>query len=208
MLTAVAALRVRKDFKPAPARNVGGGFMSKDTNTTDFETAAMPYLNEIFGVATRLIGSRSEAEDLVQEVYMQAWKSFHCFEIGTNCRAWLFRILFNKHHHHRRKLLRWRRTKTDEVNLDQFPCDAPPVCEHLNDREILLAVERLPQCYREAVLLADVQDFSYKEIAAIMCVPVGTVMSRLSRGRKLLRSELADVATAYGIKKNRRTREM
>jgi len=200
-LTAGTALRVRKEFKPAPALNTGSGVMSKDTQRIDFEASAMPYLNEIFGVAARLVGSRAEAEDLVQEVFMQAWKSFHCFELGTNCRAWLFRILFNKHHHHRRKLLRWRRIKTDEVNLEQIPSDDPPVSEHLNDAEILLALEQLPQCYREVVLLADVQEFSYKEIAAILRVPAGTVMSRLSRGRKLLRSELADVATAYGIKK-------
>lgn len=200
MVTADAALRSRKEFKPAPALNVGNGVMSKDMKRTDFDAAAMPYLNEIFGVAARLVGSRAEAEDLVQEVYMQAWKSFHCFELGTNCRAWLFRILFNKHHHHRRKLLRWRRIKTDDVNLEQISCDDPPVSEHLNDAEILLALEQLPQCYRDVVLLADVQECSYKEIAAILRVPAGTVMSRLSRGRKLLRSELADVATAYGIK--------
>ncbi len=202
MVTADAALSARKGFtsRVTTARNVGGSITSRDTNRADFEAAAMPYLNEIFGVAARLVGSRVEAEDLVQEVFMQAWKSFHCFKIGTNCRAWLFRILFNKHHHHRRNLLRWRRIKTDEVNFEQLPSDAPPVSEHLNDREILLALERLPQCYREVVLLSDVQEFAYKEIAAILRVPAGTVMSRLSRGRKLLRSELADVAAGYGIK--------
>ena len=200
MATANAALRLRSDFTHAPALNIGGNINSKAKNSADFDAAAMPYLKEIFGVAARLVGNRAEAEDLVQEVYMQAWKSFHCFELGTNCRAWLFRILFNKHHHHRRKLMRWRRIKTDDANLEQIPCNDSPVSEHLSDTEVLLALERLRHCYREVVLLADVQDFSYKEIAAILHVPVGTVMSRLSRGRKLLRSELADVAATYGIK--------
>ena len=203
MATADAALRLRSDFTPAPALNIGGNIISKAKNSADFDAAAMPFLNEIFGVAARLVGNRAEAEDLVQEVYMQAWKSFHCFELGTNCRAWLFRILFNKHHHHRRNLLRWKRNKTDEVNLDRIPSDDSPVSEHLDDKEILFALAQLPQCYREVVLLADVQDFSYKEIAARLRVPVGTVMSRLSRGRKLLRHELADVAATYGIKETR-----
>lgn len=171
---------------------------SGDVKSKDFETAAIPHLNELFRTAARLVGSRTEAEDLIQETYCQAWKSFHRFKLGTNCRAWLFRILFNKAHHHR-KWLFWKKTHDCEANLVEALSYTPPVNEQLEDEEILCALERLPQRYREVALLVDVEEFSYKEVAEILRVPIGTVMSRLSRGRKLLRVELADVAKSYGI---------
>lgn len=173
--------------------------VNSDDKAQAYEREALPFLDDIFRVAARMVGSRTEAEDLVQEVFMQAWKSFHHFELGTNCRAWLFRILFHKLNHHRRKSLPWKRFKDDEANLEQLPDPQPAFSEHLSDKEILLALERLPACYREVVLLTDVHEFSYKETADILRVPLGTVMSRLSRGRKLLRHALADVAAAYGI---------
>lgn len=130
---------------------------------------------------------------------MQAWKSFDRFKLGTNCRAWLFRILFNKAHRHR-KWLFWRNTHdSDELLLEALRYE-PSVSEQLSDEEVLRALERLPHCYREVVLLADVEEFSYKEIAGILDAPIGTVMSRLSRGRRLLRVELAGMAESYGIK--------
>ncbi|MBC7929042.1 MAG: sigma-70 family RNA polymerase sigma factor [Rubrivivax sp.] len=169
----------------------------------DFEAAALPHLNELFRTAARLVGNRTEAEDLIQETYLQAWKSFHRFELGTNCRAWLFRILLNKAHHQRRWLF-WRKSHDSEAELENSLEYRSPINEQLADEEMLLALARLPRPYRAAVLLADVEDFSYKEIAALQRVPIGTVMSRLSRGRKLLRAELADVAESYGIKNEKK----
>jgi RNA polymerase sigma-70 factor (ECF subfamily) len=166
----------------------------------DFEAAAMPHLNDLFRTAYRVIGNRSEAEDLVQEAYLQAWKSFHRFELGTNCRAWLFKILFHVIHHHRRKWFNVSLFKESDDFLEEVLIYEPPVSQSLNDEEVLTAMEKIPQQYREVVLLADVEELAYKEIADALSIPVGTVMSRLSRGRKLLRKELADFAADYGIK--------
>lgn len=170
----------------------------------DFEAAALPHLKDLYRTAMRLVADRAQAEDLVQETYLQAWKSFHRFQMGTNCRAWLFKILLNKINHHRRKW--FRLIKETEEGLEGLTYE-PPVPEHLHDEDILQALERLPAHYREAVLLADVQEFSYKEVAFILKIRVGTVMSRLSRGRKLLRVELAGVAESYGIKNTRKESE-
>lgn len=162
----------------------------------------MPHLHELFRTATRLVGSAAEAEDLIQETYCQAWKSFQRFELGTNCRAWLFRILFNRANHHRKSLF-WRKAHICDAKSVESIRFTPPVNEQLADAEILRALARLPRCYREAVQMVDVEDHSYKEAAKLLRVPLGTVMSRLSRGRKLLRAALADVAKSYGIKRGR-----
>jgi RNA polymerase sigma-70 factor (ECF subfamily) len=160
----------------------------------------MPHIDALYRTAARVVGDRTEAEDLVQETYLQAWKSFHRFEPGTNCRAWLFKILFHVIQHHRRKWYSSRGNETDEL-LEQTVAYEPPVSQHLTDEDVLAALEKIPQQYRDVVLLADVEEFSYKEVAATLKIPVGTVMSRLSRGRKLLRSELAGLADAYGFRK-------
>jgi RNA polymerase sigma-70 factor, ECF subfamily len=172
----------------------------RSNKTDDFESAAMPHLDALFRTAARVVGDRTEAEDLLQEAYLQAWKSFHRFEPGTNCRAWLFKILFHVIQHHRRKWYSSRGHETDEL-LEQTVAYEPPVAQHLKDEEVLAAFDRLPRQYRDVVLLADVEEFSYKEVAQALKIPVGTVMSRLSRGRKLLRSELAGFAEGYGINK-------
>jgi RNA polymerase sigma-70 factor (ECF subfamily) len=173
----------------------------RSASKEEFESAALPHLNDLYRTAARVIGNRTEAEDLVQEAYLQAWKSFHRFEPGTNCRAWLFKILFHVIQHHRRK---WYSSKlvqeSDDILLQDTVQYEPPVPQHLSDEDVLAALERMPVLYREAVLLADVQEFSYKEVAATLGVPVGTVMSRLSRGRKLLRAELSEIASSYGIR--------
>jgi RNA polymerase sigma-70 factor (ECF subfamily) len=170
------------------------------TKEEDFEAAAMPHLNDLFRTAARVLGDRAEAEDLVQEAYLQAWKSFHRFELGTNCRAWLFKILFHVIHHHRRKWFNISLFKEGDDFLEDTLIYEAPVPQNLNDEEVLEAVEKIPRQYREVVLLADVEELAYKEIAEALSIPVGTVMSRLSRGRKLLRKELADFAESYGIK--------
>ena len=178
------------------ANRFEAGAASKEES---FEEAAMPHLDDLFRTAIRVIGDRAEAEDLLQETYLQAWKSFHRFEPGTNCRAWLFKILFHVVHHHRRKRFRFSFVADGEELLENYLTYEPPVTERLRDEDVLAALEKVPEKYREVVLLSDVEEFSYKEIADILTVPIGTVMSRLSRGRQILRKELADFAAAYRI---------
>src|SRR6476646_3832593 len=149
-----------------------------------FEVEAMPHLNDIFRTATRLVGDRARAEDVAQEVYLQAWKSFHRFESGTNCRAWLFKILFHCVNHHRRKWFRFPQLKETEEFLETNLVSAPPIPDKLTDEDILAALDRIPTDFRSIVLLVDVEEFSYREASDILTIPIGTVMSRLSRGRK------------------------
>jgi RNA polymerase sigma-70 factor (ECF subfamily) len=161
-----------------------------------FEEVAMPHMNDLFRAASSMLGSRSEAEDIVQETYLQAWKSFHRFTPGTNCRAWLFKILFHVVQHHRRKWFKFRIVKEEEENLETTLVYEPPVAQDLSDEDVLAAFRQIPQAYREVVLLSDVYDFTYKEIHETLDIPIGTVMSRLSRGRQLLRAQLSDFAGA------------
>ncbi len=165
----------------------------------DFESAALPHINDLFRTARRVIGSQTEAEDVVQETYLQAWKSFHRFEPGTNCRAWLFKILFHVVSHHRRKLFKLPIADVAEETLAEIAIYTPAPNQRLADEEVLAAFDKLPQLYRAVVMLADVQEFSYKEIAATLDIPLGTVMSRLNRGRKILRQSLSSSKIAAGF---------
>ena len=175
-------------------------FSRPDIRVEDFEAAAMPHFADLYRTAKWLVQNSGEAEDLVQEVYLEAWKSYHRFQPGTNCRAWLFKILFHRLHHFRRRWIKASKVDAFE-GLEQDDIASPPaVAEEIQDADILLALEKLPMEFREVVLLADVQEFSYKEVADTMRIPVGTVMSRLSRGRKLLREALSEVAKSYGIR--------
>lgn len=131
---------------------------------------------------------------------MEAWKSFHRFTAGTNCRAWLFKILFHVISHHRRKWFA-RFVFQEPSTLESTLVSRPSVPEHLTDQEILRAFRKIPQQFAEVVLLADVQEFSYQEIHETLGIPIGTVMSRLSRGRQLLRSHLAERAAMAGIRR-------
>jgi RNA polymerase sigma-70 factor (ECF subfamily) len=182
-----------------PAFNISSVFFSKHQRTDEFEKAALPHLNELYRVAARLLGDSAKAEDAVQEVYLHAWKSFDRFELGTNCRAWLFKILVNTVHHYRRKWFSPRLVKESEEILEQAEAVPVSMPEHLTDTEIIRALDRVPVEYRAAVVLADVEEFSYKEIAGMLNVPIGTVMSRLSRGRRMLREQLGELARSYGI---------
>lgn len=164
----------------------------------DFETVALPHLNDLYRAARHTLGNQTEAEDVVQEAFLQAWKSFQRFTPGTNCRAWLFKILFHVIQHHRRK--NWRLQtlgEQEEFLLETLPYEAP-LAQRLTDEEVLAALNRVPEHFRAVIVLADVEEFAYKEIAQILNVPIGTVMSRLNRGRKLLRQELAEYAQASG----------
>ena len=171
----------------------------RKANLDEFEAEAVPHLNDLYRTAVRLMGNPAHADDVIQETYLKAWKSFHQFEKGTNCRAWLFRIMFNAIHDHRRRWFNVKVVGEEEAQLETKLPYAPPVPDKLADEEILGALDETPSNYREAVLLADVEEFAYKDIAKALGVPIGTVMSRLSRGRKLLRTTLAGVAGAYGI---------
>ena len=163
-----------------------------------FEAAALPYLDELYRTARRMLGDPSRAEDIVQEVFLRAWRSFHTFD-GANCRAWLFRILVNAVHDYRRRVYKRQQADDSEAILERQAAPPPPPPVELTDASVLEAIDALPEVYRDVLLLADVQEFSYKEIAAMTGLRMGTVMSRLSRGRGKLRELLADVAGSYGI---------
>ena len=177
----------------------------------EFEEVAVVHLDRLFQMALRLCRNRSEAEDLVQETYLRAFRHFDQFDPGTNCRAWLFAILHNTFVNRvkrgGRELL-----ELDEGELDRVEVDSAEVratianpeeefFKHVVDADLVEALERLPLRFREVVLLADVEECSYKEIAQICGVPVGTVMSRLFRGRQLLRKALV---TAYRERRSMR----
>jgi RNA polymerase sigma-70 factor (ECF subfamily) len=166
-----------------------------------FEVEAMPHLNDLFRTALRMTGERGHAEDVVQEVYLQAWRSFERFEAGTNCRAWLYKILFHCVSHQRRKWFRFPLLKENEEFLEANLVQPAAVAQEITDGEILTALDELPCEFRSVVLLVDVEEFAYKEVAEILAIPIGTVMSRLSRGRGLLRRHLAQLARTYGIGK-------
>ena len=172
--------------------------MNADRSIVVFEEEALPHLPDLYRAAAAITRSRTEAEDAVQEAYLQALKSFHRFAPGTNCRAWLFRILFHVISHQRRK---WfgRFVYSEREVLEQTASYVSPVPEELTDDEMIAAFRKLPRQFAEVVLLCDVQEFSYKEIQEALGIPIGTVMSRLSRGRQLLRSQLANCVARAGI---------
>lgn len=159
----------------------------------------MPHLGDLFRTALRMTGERSQAEDVIQDVYLQAWRSFGRFETGTNCRAWLYKILFHCASHHRRKWFRFPSLHESEEFLEANLTQPETIGEHVTDADILKALDAIPSEFRAAVLLVDVEEFAYKEVAEILAVPIGTVMSRVSRGRALLRKRLTETARLYGI---------
>jgi len=162
---------------------------SRSITVEEFESEALPHLKHLYQTAAHVIGDRTEAEDLVQQTYLQAWKAFDRFQPGTNCRAWLFQILFNVIRHHRRGWFSRRVLVDCDFFEDVLPGENP-VPDTLTDEDILFALDRVPQSFREVLLLVDVQEFSYKEAAETLGIPIGTVMSRVSRGRDLLRNQL------------------
>jgi RNA polymerase sigma-70 factor (ECF subfamily) len=178
------------------------GAVAEGSNRDRFETEAMPHLADIFRTALRVTSDRAAAEDVIQEVYLQAWRSFDRFEAGTNCRAWLYKILFHCVSHQRRKWFRFPLLKETEEFLEANLAQPQTIPQHLSDGYILAALDGIPQEFRSVVLLVDVEEFAYKEVAEILGIPIGTVMSRLSRGRAMLRKRLAGVARSYGILKS------
>jgi RNA polymerase sigma-70 factor (ECF subfamily) len=177
-----------------------------------FETEALSFLDALYRTALRMTRSEAEAEDLVQETYIRAFRFRHQFTPGTNLKAWLFRILTNTFiNQYRRKAARPDTTELDDVEesilyrhmRDVSPGSASPdpeaeLIDNTLSSEVTDALEALPEKFRTTLLL-DVEGFSYKEIAEVLDIPIGTVMSRLHRGRKFLQKRLYDVARDRGI---------
>lgn len=164
-----------------------------------FESEAMPHMASLFRTARWLTRNQTDAEDLVQETLMEALGSFHRFAQGTNCRAWLVSIMYHHQSKKRRAATHLQLVSDAEERIAETIAFEAPTPQNLTDEEVLGALRRLPQAFQEVVILADVEGFTYKEIAAATQVPVGTVMSRISRGRKLLRTELAAYAREHGF---------
>jgi RNA polymerase sigma-70 factor, ECF subfamily len=163
---------------------------ASDTIWRAFETEAMPHVDRLFRHAMWLERNRSDAEDLVQETLIQAMESFRRFAPGTNCRAWLLSIL---HHVHLNRLRKRGRLVVDSDLEERVSSTVPfvtPVPDHLTDADMLAALGSLPVHHQQVILLCDIEEMTYKEAAAALEVPVGTVMSRLHRGRELLRQHL------------------
>lgn len=172
---------------------------TKEERWRDFESEAMPHMPGLFRVAVWLTRNRDEAEDLVQETFMQALKSFHRYELGTNCRAWMTTIMYNLNLKRLQKARRMKVVDDPEEKLAETIPFEPQIPETLSDEDVIEALRRVPENFRQVIVLSDVEEFSYKEIASILDIPIGTVMSRLSRGRKALRLELADYARNQGF---------
>ena len=179
----------------------------------EFLADAMQYSPQLFSSAVRMTRNRSDAEDLVQETFLKGWRSFHTFQEGTNLRAWLFRIMTNTYiNKYNAKQRRPLETELDEVEelflyrrmgaVDQSQIAPSAEDQMLNlftDDEVKNALEELPEQFLLPVLLSDVEGFSYKEIAEILETPIGTVMSRLHRGRKLMQKMLYTYALDRGL---------
>lgn len=203
--------------KAADASRPGNGQPAQPAAETDaerkarFERDALPYLDQLFGAAMRMTRKPADAEDLVQETYVKAYSAFHQYRDGTNLKAWLFRILTNTYINHYRKRQRqpqqystgefedWQMAKANVRPTEGLRAADVEALAKLTDSDVIDAMGNLPEDFRMAVYLADVEGFPYKEIAEIMDTPVGTVMSRLHRGRKQLRVMLGDYARERGI---------
>src|SRR5437016_6075837 len=171
-----------------------GNDLSQRFEWQGFEATMLPHRMALYQSARAILGNATEADEAVQETYLEAWKSLHRFEQGTNSRAWLFAILFNVIRHQWRKWFTRIHLMDNPLTFDQTLTAEPVVPQTLEDKEILAALAEIPQQYSEIVLLADVEEFSYREISETIGIPIGTVMSRLSRGRALLRANLARAA--------------
>ena len=185
---------------PATSHNT----LNPATKRKHFEREALPHRNYLYRVARRLTWNSDEAEDLVQDTFLKAWRFFDKFQPGTNCRAWLFRILRNSY---ATSMLRSHRALNMSNGLpsnpDEWrasPQDNPEYqcCQRHFDDEVTMALESLPASFRRMVLLCDVEGFQYEEIASMEGCPIGTVRSRIHRGRKILREALQGYAGKFG----------
>ena len=178
-----------------------------------FTDLTMPFMGPLYSAALRMTHNPADAEDLVQETYLRAYKGFGTFESGTNLKAWMYRILTNTFiNQYRAARRRPEKADVEDIedlylyrrlgSLDAAIAEQSPESEVLSripDKTVKDAVDALPEQFRVAVLLADVEGFSYKEIAEILDIPIGTVMSRLHRGRKQLQKQLWEFASERGL---------
>jgi RNA polymerase sigma-70 factor (ECF subfamily) len=183
-----------------------------EQRTLRFERDALPFLDQLYSAAMRMTRNPQDAEDLVQETFAKAYASFHQFKEGTNLKAWLYRILTNTFINSYRKKQRepqpslaedvedWQLARAESHTSSGLKSAEAEALERLPDSDVKEALSQLPEDFRLAVYLADVEGFPYKEIAEIMDTPIGTVMSRLHRGRRQLRSMLTDYARERGMR--------